>query len=379
MKIAMIGPSYPFRGGISHYTTLLYRSLRKSHDVKFYAFKRQYPNWLFPGRTDRETSSIALREKEVENILDSLNPLSWLKVFIKIKKFSPELLILPWWVSFWTPQFWMISYLVRRSLGIKILFICHNVVEHEANFITKLCAKLVLKNGTYFIVHSEEELKNLRFIIPDAKVNKTFHPTYEVFRQNGWDKEKAKAILGISGNIVLFFGFIRPYKGLKYLIEALPDILKKVDVTLLIAGEFWKGKSSYLQKIEELEIGNRVKIFDEYIPNEEVSLYFSSSDIVVLPYTSVTGSGVVQVALGLNKPVITSNIGSLPELIEHGKTGYVVNSCNAREIADAVITFYKENKEQEFVKNIDSVKEKFSWDRMVETIESFSVDGERIR
>lgn len=371
MKVSMIGPSYPFRGGISHYTTLLYINLKKTHDTKFYAFKRQYPKWLFPGHTGRDNSGTVIRECDVDNILDSLNPFTWLKVFLRIKKANPDLVIFPWWVSFWTPQFWTIATLVKTFTQTKILFICHNVVEHESKMVDKICAKFVLKKGDYFIVHSGEDYENLKKIKPDAKVKRSFHPTYEVFHSENISKETARRQLSIEGNTILFFGFVRPYKGLNYLIEAMPMITKHIDVTLLIVGEFWKDEEEYLEQIKSTGSEDNIKVINKYVPNEEVSLYFAASDLVVLPYVSATGSGVVQASFGCNKPVISTNVGCLPEVIEDGKTGYVVNSKDPKAIADAVVHFYKDGKEEEFVNNIKREKEKFSWDRMVQTIESF--------
>ncbi len=229
----MIGPSYPFRGGISHYTTLLYKSLKKSNDTIFFAFKRQYPRWLFPGYTDRDNSSTEIKECDVENILDSLNPFTWWMVFLRIKKVNPELVIFPWWVSFWTPQFWSLATLVKTFTQTKILFICHNVVEHESRMVDKICTKFVLKKGDYFIVHSGEDLENLKDILPDANIKQSFHPTYEVFHSQVITKEEARRKLCIvEGNTMLFFGFVRPYKGLNYLLEAMPMITKHIDVTL---------------------------------------------------------------------------------------------------------------------------------------------------
>ncbi len=370
MKVSMIGPSYPFRGGISHYTTLLYRSLKKTHDTKFYAFKRQYPKWLFPGHTDRDNSATVIKECDVENILDSLNPFSWLMVFLKIKKEGSELVIFPWWVSFWAPQFWTIATLVKTFTQAKILFICHNVVEHESRMVDKACTKVVLKKGDYFIVHSGEDLENLKKILPDANVKQSFHPTYEVFHSQVITKEDARRELGVEGNTMLFFGFVRPYKGLHYLIEAMPMITKHIDVTLLIVGEFWKGEEEYRKQIEDLGVGENIKIINKYVPNEEVGLYFAASDIVVLPYISATGSGIVQASFGCNKPVISTNVGCLPEVIDDTRTGYLVPTRDPQAIANAVFSFYKEGKEEEFVNNIMKEKEKFSWDRMVKVIES---------
>lgn len=372
MKISIIGPSYPFRGGISHYTTLLYKNLKRKHETQFYAFKRQYPQWLFSGETDKDTSGNPIKEEGVENILDSLNPLTWWQVFQRIKKHESELVILPWWIAFWAPQFWTIASLTKTLTQTKILFICHNVVEHESNMMNRACTKLVLKKGDYFIVHSQGDLENLKKIKPDANIKQTFHPTYEVFRSSAFTKGTARTRLGIEGNIILFFGFIRPYKGLKYLLEAMPIVTKKVNVKLLIVGEFWDKEEKYRKQINNLGLRTNVEIINRYVPNEEVGLYFAASDLVVLPYVSATGSGIVQAALGCNRPVVTTSVGCLPEVISHGQTGYLVPPRNPQAIANAVISFYAERKEKLFVKNIIAQKERFSWDSMVDTIESLN-------
>ena len=226
MKICLIGTTYPFRGGISHYTTLLYRHLKKEHDVRFFAFKRQYPKWLFPGETDKDSSCNPIREDGVKNVLDSLNPITWLKVFLLTRRVKPELVIFPWWVSFWTPQFWTIITLIKMFTRAQILFICHNVVEHESKTIDKISTRFVLRKGDYFIVHSKEDLENLKKMLPDIDVKQSFHPTYEVFQSELISKEEARRRLSIKGNTILFFGFVRPYKGLNYLIEAMPMIIE---------------------------------------------------------------------------------------------------------------------------------------------------------
>jgi glycosyltransferase involved in cell wall biosynthesis len=181
MKICVIGPSYPFKGGIAHYTTLLYKELKKYHDVKFLSFKRQYPAWLYPGGSDKDESNKALGDDSVIQMLDSLNPITWIKVFFEVKKYSPDLVIFPWWVAFWAPQFGMISWLIKKFTESRVLFICHNVNEHEDNKISRMLTKYVLKKGDYFVVHSDDDLNNLRNMIKNPRVVKSFHPTYEVF------------------------------------------------------------------------------------------------------------------------------------------------------------------------------------------------------
>jgi glycosyltransferase involved in cell wall biosynthesis len=211
-------------------------------------------------------------------------------------------------------------------------------------------------------------------MFPRAKVQKTFHPTYEVFDMGDIDANQVRKRLGIDGNIVLFFGFIRPYKGLKYLILALPEVLSQVKVTVLVVGEFWKDKDEHLHMIKGLGIENNVVIIDQYVPNEEVQDYFSAADLVVQPYVSATGSGIIQTAFAFNKPVVATEVGCLPEIIEDGKTGYLVSPEDPEKLARAIVTFFVEGKSKEFSKNIEKAKYRFSWDRMVDCIEQLSID-----
>ena len=371
MKICLIGPTHPFRGGIAHHTTLLYRALRKTHTVHFYAFKRQYPGWMFPGKTDVDGSEMSIREEGAEAVLDSLNPLSWWSVFRKIKEQDPELVIIPWWVSFWTPHFLSLSTLLRAFTRAKILFLCHNVVAHESGFLDEVCAKAVLKKGHFFLVHSDEDMNNLKRMLPAARAKKVYHPSYDVFNFRNVSKDEARRRLGLSGRILLFFGFVRPYKGLTYLVEAIPLIHRRFDVTLLVVGEFWEKVEPFLRRIEELGIRDSVRIVNEYVPNEDIQLYFAASDLVVLPYLSGTGSGIVQMSFGFDRPVVATKVGSLPDVVQDGMTGFLVEPGNSKAIAEAVIRYYAEDNEAGFARHIAGEKTKFSWDRMVGVIESF--------
>ena len=202
------------------------------------------------------------------------------------------------------------------------------------------------------------------------------HPTYAVqFKFKEINQSKAKKKLNISGKVILFFGYIREYKGLMYLIEAMPHILKEFNITLLIVGEFWKNKEKYINKIKELKIENNVCIIDEYVPDEKVGDYYSASDLIILPYLSATNSGIAQIAYGFEKPVIATNVGGLPEVIINNKTGFIVPPKNSAKLAKAIIKYYTEKKEQIFKKNIIKEKERFSWERMVEIIENLEQRG----
>lgn len=373
MKIDLIGPSYPFRGGLSHYTTLLFKNLKKKHRTHFYSFKRQYPKFLFPGKTDKDYSDFTLKDDETQSVLDSMNPFTWIKTAYKIIEDKPDITIIPWWVVFWAPHFLTIILILKLFSNTKILFICHNVVEHESGLLKKLLSKMALAKGDFFIVHSNEEKERLKNLIGDRNIKETFHPTYEEFNSEEITKQKAKENIGIDDErVILFFGFVREYKGLKYLLEAMPNVLKSVKVKLLIAGEFWDDKQNYIDLIDKLDINDNVKIIDEYIPNEEIPSYFYASDIVILPYTSVTGSGLVQLAYGFNKPVVVSNIGALSQIVIDRKTGFLVEAEDSQGIADSIIDYYQNYDEDEIAENIKKENYRFSWELLVNKIGSFA-------
>lgn len=372
MKISLVGPSYPYRGGISQYNTFLYRALKEKHDVQFIGFKRQYPQFLYPSKSDKEYNE-KLKEPEIIYSLDSVNPLSWFKTVKLIRRFDPDVLIFPWWVIFFAPCFWTVAALSKYRKKTKVLFICHNVIEHETNRIKKLISKHVFKIADYFVVHSNEDRKNLLDMLPLAKVIKSFHPSYEnliIIREI--ERESIKSELKIKQNkILLFFGFIRPYKGLKYLIQAMKLIVKQDrDVHLLIVGEcIGEDNDKYLKMINDLELGDHVTFINKYVPTEELGLYFMVSNIVVLPYVSATQSGVIQLAYGFNKPVIVTNVGGLSEAVINHRTGYVIESCNSEEIARAVKDFFDKRREESMVKEVSLFKKHFSWETLRNQIE----------
>ncbi|MFQ5822483.1 MAG: glycosyltransferase [bacterium] len=373
MRICLIGPSFPFRGGIAHYTTLLYRYLRQRHETVFLSFSRQYPKWLYPGKSDKDNSNIALKEEDVEPTLDSMNPWSWYLTYKKILAYQPNLVIFPWWVFYWAIPFSFLTRLIHKNTEARILFICHNVIQHESNLLARWFTKFVLKQGDLFLVHSNEDLRNLKEIIPKARVEHAFHPSYDEFPKSGLGKKSAKRLLGLNGKVLLFFGFIRPYKGLDYLLDALPRILSEISVTLLIVGEFWGDKERYLRKIQKMGLNNAVRVIDTYVPNEELERYFVASDLLVLPYTKATGSGIVQLAFGFDLPVLVTSVGALPEVVKEGETGFIVPSKNSEALADKVIKFFSNGMAKSLAKNIIKEKKKFTWDNVIKKIEKLEL------
>ncbi|RMG48239.1 MAG: glycosyltransferase [Acidobacteria bacterium] len=369
MRICLLGPSYPFRGGIAHYMTLLARHLSaRGHEVTFLGFIRQYPRWLYPGQTDRDPSRAALTVSAIP-MLDWLNPATWMRTVRYVSDWRPHLFVVPWWTSFWAPSFYTVLRGIRRRAAARIVFICHNVVEHETNRLKQFCTRRVLGLGDSFLVHSHEDAGQLQRWQPGAMIVRVPHPTYEPLVPARIGRHEARRRLGVEGKILLFFGFVRPYKGLAYAIRSLPLILKQHDVTLMVAGEFWEGKKDILALVHRLGLDRHVRIIDRYIPNEEIGVYFGAADLLLLPYTSATQSGIVQLAYALDVPVVATRVGGLVEVVEPGGTGYLVEPRSPRAIAEAVDDFYRNERAPQFIERIRQVKHRFSWERLVEALE----------
>jgi glycosyltransferase involved in cell wall biosynthesis len=370
MRISLVGPTHPFRGGIAHHTTLLYRHLSTRHDVRFFAFRSQYPSWLFPGRTDRDPSDQPLIEPGAERLLDSMNPVTWVTVARRIVQSRPDLVIFPWWSSFWTPHVLTMASLVRSACRASLLAVCHNVMDHEERRLSRLCARAVLGRMDHCLVHSEADATRLRTLVPSTSVTRAFHPVYDFVRPASVGKAEARARLDLAGDTILFFGFVRPYKGLDVLLRAMPLVRERRPVTLMVAGEFWGNSGeAFRRQIRELGLDEAVRCVDRYIPNEEVALYFAAADLVVLPYVSGTASGVVQTAYGLDKPVVATIVGALSEVVEDGRTGYLTPPNDVPALAEAIVRFFQRDQEAEFVANIRRHKRRFAWERLVEVIE----------
>ena len=372
-KLAVLGLSYPFRGGIAHYSTLLVRELRKRYPVTFITLSRQYPTFLFPGKTQYDESDERLHE-ENHPLIDSINPLTWIRTAFSLKKSQVDFVIVQWWHPFFGLAFGTIVNLLYLLSKQRTCFLCHNVVPHESTILDKLLSKYAFLTTQRFIVHSEEDEHHLRALKPTAQIKRNPHPTYAVFGQHRiLSKEESRQILDISHhkNVILFFGLIREYKGLQYIIHAMKRIVNCVDCVLLIVGEFYEPKEKYFSLIKELSLEDHIIVVDRYVKNEEVCVYFCSADVVVLPYISATQSGIVQIAFGFQKPVITTRVGGLPEAVEDGKTGFIVEPNSPEQLADAVIRYYREGREATFREAIQRQAATFSWERELTNLEDF--------
>jgi len=282
-----------------------------------------------------------------------------------------DLLVFNWVTPFFAIPFAYIARWTRRRTSTRIVFICHNVKQHEHWPAETWLTRLALANAHSLIVHSEEDARNARNLVPNVQIAKSVHPTYGLLSSSRISQEEARKSLELRpGRVLLFFGFVREYKGLRYLLKALPLLAREVpDVHLLVVGEFWEDKRPYFDLIAQLQIGERVTIVDEYVCDEDVHKYFAAAHLVVLPYTSATQSGIVQLAFGAGKPVVTTNVGGLPEIVEDQKTGFVVDPRDPQALAQAMVRAFRGDTLQRLTDNIEQVAEKFSWERLVETLE----------
>jgi len=357
-RVALIGPVLPFRGGIAQHTTMLHRALPELADHRTISFTRQYPALIFPGESDRDPAYEGHQEVGVEYLIDSLNPLSWRKAVQRILAFDADIAVLPWWTVYWAPCFGYIARALRRK-GLNVVFFCHNVVEHETAVWKVRLTKWVLSQGNRFVAHTKEDAANLHQLIPDADVSVHAHPIYDQFPE-------PKGELPARDDLeLLFYGFVRPYKGLDLLIEAMA---KTQDSTwLTIAGEFWEGEEQARVRIEELGLSDRIELRPRYHTDQETAELFARSDIVVLPYRSATGSGVVPVAYHYDKPVIVTRVGGLPDVVDDGKTGKLVEPESVNALADAINSFTRSNAAA-MIPAIQELKRNMTWTSLASTI-----------
>lgn len=369
-KIVLIGPVYPYKGGISHYTSLMYRALCKEYNVTMVSYQFQYPKLLYK-KEQKDYSNDSFKIDETQYLIHTVNPFNWLHTAKKINAIKPAIVIIQWWHPYFAPCYYMLCKCLKHQ---KILFVCHNVFPHERFPMDRMLTKAVLRQGNCYIVQSKMDAGDLQTIIKNPVFRQTVHPTYNAFKIENISKEEARSRLGISKDekVLLFFGFVREYKGLKYLIQAMPQVAKRIaSIRLLIVGDFSneESKKQYEDMIVQTGAKDHIDVYDGYIPDKEVEKFFAASDLVVLPYISATQSGIAQIAYGFEKPVVATNVGGLPDVVTDGKTGYIVESENADAIADAVVDFFENDKAEAFIQGVKEEAYRFSWERMVEIVE----------
>ena len=371
MKFCVVGPAYPLRGGIAHHTSLLCQHLGERHEVHAVTFRSLYPSSIFPGRSQLDPSA---RPGDFRGspLINSMNPLTWIAAGNFIRDLGVDWVLIQWWQPFFGP---CLASIASRAKS-RVAFICHNVLPHERMPLAEPLSRWALRHGDGFIVHSRQDRENLRRLLPGLPgkaVRETVHPEYELFSISGLTRDQARLRLGVSGRIALFFGLVRKYKGLMDLIDAMA-LVRVHDLTCLVVGEFYDKKSRYESRIGKLGLGDRIRLIDRYIPNEEVEPYFAAADVVVLPYLTATQSGVAQIAFRFQRPVIATSVGGLPESIDDGRTGLLVPPRNPRALARAIDRYFDEALESRLVEGIRQDKGRFSWERVIGTIEELSAE-----
>ena len=367
-KVIIIGPAFPFRGGIANFNNALAKAYHdRGDDVTLYSFKLQYPSFLFPGTTQYEEGE-APKGLKIKTLINSVNPFNWISVASKINKESPDVVIIRYWLPFMAPCLGTIARYLNKN--IKILAITDNVIPHEKRIWDTLLTRYFIKSCDSFLSLSASVLDDL-LKFTDTKFKKFIpHPIYDIFGEK-IDKQSAIKNLGLnpSDKHLLFFGFIRKYKGLDLLLKAIADErLKKMGVKLIIAGEFYDDKKEYLDLISDLAIAENIIMKSNFIPSDEVKNYFCAADMITQTYRTATQSGVTQIAYSFDRPMLVTDVGGLSEIVPHNKVGYVT-SQNPKKIADAIVDFYQQHKEEAFVLNIQQEKKIFSWASFINGID----------
>jgi len=370
-KIVILGPAHPFRGGIAAFTDRMALAfVDAGYDVEVLTFTLQYPSFLFPGKTQFSDAKAPTAFK-ITRAFSSINPLSWIFLGRKIRRMRPEILIVKFWLPFMGPSLGTIARIVRRNHYTKIVANIDNIVPHEQNKSDRPLAQYFVNSVQGFLVMSRSVLEELVTFTVYKPHRFTPHPIYDHY---GAPIPKAEAIrlLGLDESIsyMMFFGFIRDYKGLDLLIKAAAEQkIRNMNLKFIVAGEFYSDPKSILLMVKELKLEDKFIFINEFISDSEVYKYFCAADAVVQPYKSATQSGVTQIAYHFNKPMIITRVGGLQEFVPDGKVGYVVEP-NSPSIADAIFKFYDEKKEEEFVANTAKEKLKFSWEVFVHELET---------
>ena len=369
MRIVIIGPAYPLRGGLASYNERLANEyIKQGNEVIIYTFSLQYPKILFPGKTQYSTEKPPVN-LDIKIKVNSINPLNWIKIGMEIKKLKPDLIITKYWIPFMAPCLGTISGIAKKNKETKVISILDNIIPHEKRICDKQLSRYFVKNVDGFVAMSQSVLDDLQKF--DSEKPRSFcpHPLFDNFGE-AISKAAAKKNLKLEDNTnyLLFFGFIRDYKGLDILLEAFADEkLKKLPLKLIVSGEFYTDSKQYYEIINKNNLKDRVIMHTDFIKDSEVVNYFCAADIVVQPYKTATQSGVTQIGYHFNKPMIVTDVGGLSEIIPDKKVGFVVKT-NPKAIADALYAFYDQDLESEFVNNVKVEKEKYSWKRMTEAV-----------
>ncbi|PTN10284.1 glycosyltransferase [Mangrovibacterium marinum] len=364
--IKIIGPAYPYRGGLANYNERLAREfIAQGHQLSIETFSLQYPNLLFPGKS-QYVDGPPPDDLQIRRTVNSINPVNWILVGSRIKNEAPDILMIRYWLPFMAPALGTIARIVASNGHTRVICLADNIIPHEKRPGDRLLTHYFMKSIDGMVAMSQsvlDDIDQFNKALPRALCP---HPLYDNFGPKT-EPEEAKSLLGLEPDTsyLLFFGFIREYKGLDLLLEAFADPrLKKLPVKLIVAGEFYTKPEPYLELIRRLKLTDRVVLRTDFIPEKYVTRYFGACDLVVQPYKSATQSGVTQIGYHFEKPMLVTNVGGLPEIIPDQRIGYVTDPTPA-SIADALVNFYQKERKKEFEANIKLEKQKFSWGNMV--------------
>lgn len=367
-KILIIGPAWPLRGGLSTYDQILAEEFQNDgHEVCILTFKLQYPNFLFPGKTQLSEDAAPLN-LNIEVELNSINPFNWIRLGYAYKKRNYDLVVLRYWLPFMAPCLGTLARIIRKNGKSRVVAITDNILPHEKRVGDKVLTKYFLASCHGFVAMSNSVLNDLRQWVSNKPTLYNPHPLYNSFKP-AIPKTEALELLQMGNhNYLLFFGFIRAYKGLDLLLDAFAKVDRaQLDLKLLVVGEFYENEAPYMDLASNLGLISDVTFIKSFVPDSEVHLYFSMADCIIQPYKEATQSGVTQIAYFYDKPMIVTNVGGLPELVPNEKAGYVVER-DAEAIAEAISRFYHESKAIEMTEFVKIEKEKYSWRKMKDSL-----------
>ena len=370
MRIVVFGTAWPYRGGLAAFNERLAKQfVAEGHEVEMVTFTLQYPSFLFPGKT-QYSNEVAPDGLKIVREINSCNPLSWIKVGRRLKKEAPDLLISCYWMAFFAPCYGVIQRIVKRNGTTKCIGLVHNMIPHEPNILDKLLAPFYVKQTDGFVALSESVVRDIASLDKRNKP-KAFspHPVYDHYGEKMSKTAACKALgLDETKNYMLFFGLVRAYKGLDWLLDAFAKVKDQLkDVQLIVAGEFYEEEDKYRAQIEANGLKDRVIVKNEFVADADLRKYFGAADLIVQPYKTATQSGVTQVAFHFEKPCLVTNVGGLGEIIHDRKMGYaVVPEVDA--IADALIDYYQYDRQDAFTEYLIDEKKKYEWNRMTDVI-----------
>lgn len=369
LRWTLLGPVWPYRGGISHFLVSMARGLgRRGHGVRLVTFKRQYPDRLFPGATQFDEGPPPEGLPRAPRLLDTLNPLSWRLTARRIVADGSDVLVFKYWMSFFAPALGTIARIVRRR-GVRVLCVVDNALPHERRLGDRALARFVLGACDGLVVMSDKVRGDVEQIVPGVPVVQTPHPVYDIFG-DALSRDDARALLGlgVAAPTLLFFGFIRRYKGLHVLLDAMPHVLARLpNARLVVAGEFYADEEAL--RAQAAPLGDAVRFDADYIPDAAVGRYFCAADVVVQPYVSATQSGVAQIAFHFRRPLVTTDVGGLAEIVPDGEAGLVVAPDQPQALADALIRFFEENLADRLAAGVERERQAYTWERFLDAAE----------